>query len=119
LIPYSETFPRSGMTRSGIAYRLPPLVRLTSGIGSGSWPTPRGSKRGPRAREGAELLLRKQGRSRHHRLEDATICFPTPNSRDWKGPGYEGQLPTVLSGYPNPAFVEWLMGFPMGWTDDC
>lgn len=43
---YSETLPRSGMTRSGTLYLLPPLVRLTSVIASGSsrpLPTPRAS----------------------------------------------------------------------------
>lgn len=39
---YSETLPRSGMTRSGTLSLLPPLVRLIYGTGSGSLlPTPR------------------------------------------------------------------------------
>ena len=38
---FSETWPRSGMTRNGIAYLLPPLVRLTDETGSGLLPTPR------------------------------------------------------------------------------
>ena len=37
---FSETWPRSGMTRSGTAYRLPPLAPNISAIVSGSWPTP-------------------------------------------------------------------------------
>jgi hypothetical protein len=37
---FSETWPRSGTMRSGIAYRLPPLVPLTGGTASGLWPTP-------------------------------------------------------------------------------
>jgi hypothetical protein len=41
--PYSATLPRSGMTRNGIAYQLPPLARPTDGIGSGLWPTPNAS----------------------------------------------------------------------------
>lgn len=41
---FSETWPRSGMTRNGTAYRLPPLVPLTSEIASGLLPTPRTSK---------------------------------------------------------------------------
>jgi hypothetical protein len=41
--PYSATLPRSGMTRNGIAYRLPPLARPTDAIGSGLWPTPNAS----------------------------------------------------------------------------
>ncbi len=38
---FSETWPRSGMMRNGIAYRLPPLVPLTGEIGLGLLPTPR------------------------------------------------------------------------------
>src|SRR5262245_21186406 len=36
----SETWPRSGMTRNGIAFQLAPLVRLTDAIESGFLPTP-------------------------------------------------------------------------------
>ena len=69
--------------------------------------------------------------------------FPTPTSRDWKdtqgmaqtGVNPDGssrerldQLPRVVyaglptgpdrpSGGLNPMWVEWLMGFPLGWTD--
>ena len=38
---YSETWPRAGMTRSGIAYRRPPSAPLTAATGSGLLPTPR------------------------------------------------------------------------------
>src|SRR3972149_1570614 len=41
LAEFSETWPRSGMTRNGIAYQLPPLVPLTEGIESGLLPTVR------------------------------------------------------------------------------
>jgi len=37
---FSETWPRSGMTRNGIAFQLAPLVRLTDAIESGFLPTP-------------------------------------------------------------------------------
>ena len=40
LEPFSETWPRAGMTRSGTAYRLPPSAPLTDATASGSWPTP-------------------------------------------------------------------------------
>jgi DNA (cytosine-5)-methyltransferase 1 len=48
--------------------------------------------------------------------------WPTPIARDYKGAGMDGQLPTEVmkvdgSGSLNPAWVEWLMGFPEGWTD--
>ena len=86
---YSQTWPRSGTTHNGIAYQLPP-----------SAPT-----------------------------IDATVSsslLPTPTSRDWKdgtAPRYRnGRIQTDslgrrIGGPPNPTFVEWLMGFPEGWTD--
>src|SRR3990172_688208 len=40
LAEFSETWPRSGMMRNGIAYQLPPLVPLTVEIEFGSLPTP-------------------------------------------------------------------------------
>jgi hypothetical protein len=40
LTEFSETWPRSGMMRNGIAYQLPPLVPLTDETASGLWPTP-------------------------------------------------------------------------------
>ena len=41
LAEFSETWPRSGMMRSGTAFQLPTLVPLTGEIASGSWATPR------------------------------------------------------------------------------
>jgi hypothetical protein len=46
---FSETWPRSGTMRSGIAYQLPPLVRLTDETDSGLWPTPARSDERQRA----------------------------------------------------------------------
>ena len=70
----------------------------------------------------------------------ARTIWPTPAARDYKGAnGYErtkkklengeraqmGQLPNAvmmeegkqISGSLNPQWVEWLMGYPEGWTD--
>jgi hypothetical protein len=87
LSEYSETWPRSGLMRNGTAYQLPPLVRLTDEIGSGSW--------------------------------------LTPTARDWKG--YTNRAGESIcnqmrdlyggTGSLNPTWVEWLMGYPLGWTD--
>ena len=49
--------------------------------------------------------------------------WPTPLARDWKA-GAASQrdrrracpLPDAVSGRLNPDWVEWLMGFPPGWT---
>lgn len=48
-VEFLATFPRAGMTRSGIAFRLAPLVPHIDEIGSLLWPTPRAAdcQRGP------------------------------------------------------------------------
>jgi len=47
--------------------------------------------------------------------------WPTPSARDSKGPGTlrDGgpDLPLAVGGQLNPRWVEWLMGYPDGWTD--
>ena len=51
--------------------------------------------------------------------------LPTPTAKDWKD---NGKSPAELArksktqathagGQLNPTWVEWLMGFPIGWTD--
>jgi hypothetical protein len=51
------------------------------------------------------------------------VMFPTPQSRDWKSGstvsdyGNSRPLSEAVSGQLNPTWVEWLMGFPLGWTD--
>ncbi len=58
----------------------------------------------------------------------ARRTWPTPASRDYRYPnakpyserggGKKGeQLPNAIGGALNPQWVEWLMGFPIGWTD--
>lgn len=46
--------------------------------------------------------------------------LPTPTATDWKGGGVGGawhrNLKQGLGGTPSPAFLEWVMGFPQGWT---
>jgi DNA (cytosine-5)-methyltransferase 1 len=49
--------------------------------------------------------------------------WPTPTKSDGEGgPGNSGRdgglnLRTAAGGSLNPTWVEWLMGFPLGWTD--
>jgi hypothetical protein len=51
--------------------------------------------------------------------------LPTPTARDWKDNGTSPAelsrnsktLATVAGGKLNPTWVEWLMGWPLGWTD--
>lgn len=80
------TFPASGMTRSGVAYPLPPWDAHTSGGGSSSLlptPTVGNATGGNRARSGDrsnELLLPGVAKS----------LLPTPKTSDVKGAGVHG-----------------------------
>lgn len=60
-------------------------------------------------------------------LATAVKMFPTPAARDYRSPnkrpysarggGKKGeQLPNAVGGQLNPPWVEWLMGWPIGWT---
>jgi hypothetical protein len=125
---FSETWPRSGLTRNGTAYQLPPLVPLTDATGSGLWPTvtagdakASGSRNTSQsnAHPGVSLtdFVRQDGGTGR--------MWPTPRAQDFKsGAGYSHagksqtpQLRHLLGGSLNPTWVEWLMGFPLGFTD--
>jgi hypothetical protein len=50
--------------------------------------------------------------------------WPTPVSRMWKDSGSPSEynrnevpLAAQVGGQLNPTWVEWLMGWPLGWTD--
>lgn len=118
---FSETWPRSGTMRSGIAYQLPPLARPTDAIGFGLWPTPHGfSQDGKSNGPSGNELGRAVNRS----------MVPTPKLpsgggqtvRTTAGGGIRKLEDWVSAeigqntGSLNPTWVEWLMGFPAEWT---
>lgn len=89
------------------------------------WPT-------PMARDYKDTLNSKPNQQTH--LLDAVRMWPTPRASEWKGTGplgskshnhrlEKGYLDATVqergqvSGSLNPAWVEWLMGYPEGWTD--
>ena len=92
---FSEPWPRSGMTRNGIAYRRAPLVPLTSVIASGLLPT-------IGANEG------KGSSSKRYK-----------GSQDFRGAKMSEGLRTCEDDpqYLHPSFAELVMGFPIGWTE--
>ena len=128
-MPFSGRWPRSGMMRNGIAFRLRPLVPSISETESSLWPTARatdGSK-GSRTLEGARKEL---ARGKNIDLGVAVKLWPTPQARDHfpahsaeyiakkKAEGHGmSNLNDSVGGKLNPTWVEWLMGFPLGWTD--
>lgn len=95
-------------------FRLPQLAPLIAETASGLLPTPtvRGNYNKPRP-----------GAKSGYGLDTATRLLPTPCARDWRSGkgrdwnGHSPQLPEVVGGLLNPLFVEWMMGFPAGWTD--
>ena len=123
-----ETLPKWGMTVNGLLWEQPMLMPHTKEIGCGSlgnWPTPVHSE----ARQG--LQIRRDGKKgTQTSLSTAVLTWPTPRTKgmcggsgSWDllnknttveearlmGAGNGGQL--------NPTWVEWLMGWPLGWTD--
>ena len=55
----------------------------------------------------------------HHRKHGAPhlkdMMLPTPTATRWSGLQSHGK--NAILGQLNPTWVEWLMGFPLGWTD--
>ena len=91
---------------------LPQAVKL--------WPTPRSHEAGDWQRDNKGRKLKRIT------LTGAAKMYPTPTVSDATGgpaysrpPSREGS-PTLKESTPgalNPTWVEWLMGFPLGWTD--
>ena len=91
--------------------QLAPLTLPTAGTASGLWPT-------PTVQDGKNC----GGPSQHLRntppLNAAVMMYPTPDVGAAKGRGAaSAENRNRLGGSLNPAFVEYLMGFPRGWTD--
>ena len=122
---FSETWPQWGLMRNGECWEQRMLEQSIRGTESGLWPTPVHSE----ARQG--LQIRREGKKgTQTSLSTAVLTWPTPRTKgmcggsgSWDllnknttveearlmGAGNGGQL--------NPPWVEWLMGWPIGWTD--
>ena len=123
------TLPKWGMMRSGVLFRLRTAEHPTKENASGFWPTPRASDHkgavspfaAQKAREriGGCNLPEAIMESEYFRM------FATPTARDWKDNGKSPAelarnsetLASQAGGKLNPNWVEWLMGWPIGWTD--
>ena len=107
----------------------PNLPEVVTAQNAGLWPTPRSCS------AMTANITRKTAQRTMGNLEErvAKTLWPTPTTRDYKG----GRKPEALEasgrgatnslndaltcqgqhGSLNPTWVEWLMGFPEGWTD--
>ena len=113
--------------RTGGGVRLSGAVQI--------WPTPRvsdtegGIVKNVEMKDGSFSRVNKQGVRWGVKLKDAVAhtekIYPTPTARDWKDNGKSPAelvrnsetLATKAGGSLNPTWVEWLMGWPLGWTD--
>lgn len=122
----SGIWPRSGLMRNGIAYPLATLAPLTVETESGSLPTPTadacvGSPPAPHMAE----RFRDRGSSGSFVEAVAARMWPTPTAGDANTAGVNQHTHTLGrqvrqeegTGGLNPIWVEWLMGYPLGWTD--
>lgn len=134
---FSQTWPRSGLMRHGECWELPMLVQHTNAHVSGYWPTPSKSDTADRkvpdhvhtTKTGSIKHIGKDGSLSQIRLSQV-VKFRTPNASDarkWsrqteeerRAKGQQVRLGHQLGagGQLNPDWVEWLMGWPIGWTD--
>ena len=95
-----------------------PNERLSQGHSVGlkdqvtTWPTP--AARDAKGANGPEHLAKERGH--HDQLPNAVALWsghPDPTTEQG---GLESSPPTHTSRRLNPAFVEWLMGWPAGWS---
>ena len=121
---FSETWPQWGMMRGGeCSVQTMPALH-TGGTGSGLWPTP--TVHGNYNRKG---LSATSGDG----LATAVSRFPTPTACMSKGSSLasltrksgrsmvndrlDHNVMASHGGSLNPTWVEWLMGWPLAWTD--
>ena len=86
---YSQTFPKAAISFDGRLYLLSMSVHRIFATDYGLWPTP----------------LTGEASTRR-------------GSAKFKAHGGGITLTDVLGGKPNPRWVEWLMGWPVGWADN-
>jgi hypothetical protein len=130
--PFSETWPRWGMTRDGAAFVHPMSGRRITVIDGGCLPTPTSSdpQLERRAKHGDHYVTEtgtvrrknEDGTSSMLGLAGFVRMFPTPtahNAKEVAAPSeFNRNTPTLAAagGILNPDWVGWLMGFPIGWA---
>jgi hypothetical protein len=135
-----KNWPRSGMTVDGQLYQPQQLAPLTSAKDGFSWPTPTATDH---LHNKSEMLenwekrakeKKKQGINLQFALRHAVQKWPTPRASEYKDCGPVGSKSQVHmekrdylcakvkeesnpTGMLNPMWVEWLMGYRIGYTE--
>ena len=136
-----ETLPRSGMTRNGLLWELPMLeqtIRETefglSPDGETTFHTPNcsgldggsNSRKALKKKQMEWTPKRKSGQPAQYTINQAVRdkMYPTPtchNAKECASPSeYNRNTPTLAThagGKLNPDWVEWLMNWPIKWSD--
>ena len=142
--PYSRTWKVKVTPQGRLVFQLRASVRTTKESESGLWRTPdnmAGGSNLPGIKKALDEghLKRPSGQAIQIRLEDQVKeerLWPTPAAhegrlgyqrRDTGKKGTQKSLTTKVidkeggrkktTGQLNPTWVEWLMGYPIGWTD--
>jgi len=123
LEPFLETWPQWGLMRDGECWEQRMLEQTIRGTESGLSPNGVDSFHTP------NTIGLDGGSNSRKALKKRKESWPSPKSRDWKDGKTVGtsnrQSPDLgkvvgqskTTGALNPTWVEWLMGWPLGWTD--
>ena len=134
--PFLESWPKAGLMQGGECYPQQKWERRISEIGCGySFPTPTTTDCREMSQSAAKMAIKK---GQQVRLAGAIRLWPTPSATDFKGspslavvnaraetsprgvrlPEHVAKVEQAeVGGKLNPMWVEWLMGWPIGWTD--
>lgn len=150
----SKGWPKAGILRAGVCYRLPkwehrisetvfglwptPTVNMVSGGANGTSPAVQEGRHGinlagavqtwatPQTRDYRTGYAERYDTKPQKNLNDQVAKWPTPTARDSssRGPSEKERKSPALNHVAtggigrklNPDWVEWLMGFPVGWT---
>jgi hypothetical protein len=137
---FSETWPQWGLMRDGECWEHPmseqTIKEKEFGLSEEIWPTP-DANCGQRGTQPNWTPKRKSGHSAQYTINQAVRdrqIWPTPQASDNRDRGnlsspvvqrrikigkqiMLSQSVDQNSGQLNPTWVEWLMGWPLGWTD--
>jgi hypothetical protein len=112
-----QTFPRWGLMQNGALYQLPILVQTISVKEFGLEPNNETFFHTPNT-------TGMDGGSNSRKALKKRMEWPTPtshNAKETNAPSEalrnEPTLASLVGGHLNPMWVEWLMGWPLGWTD--
>jgi hypothetical protein len=102
-----------------LAVSMRPISEIGSGLSPDLWKTPVADDTGIRKKKYAQ-----GGTALSMQASQAPQMWPTPTTQDAKNNGGPSQhkrntkpLNAEVGGPLNPQWVEWLMGYPEGWTD--